>query len=179
VAVVLFDANGTLFGLDPIEQLLGAAGAEAFFERTLHSAASLTLTGSWAPFSEVAERALASTCAKLDLDVDQAAVLSALSDPPPAPDAAEALVSRAGLSIPVVLSCDEVRAFKPAAAPYLDARERLGDCVLVAAHAWDVAGARSAGLRAIWVDRSERRWPLAGVEPGERAASLAEAVALT
>jgi 2-haloacid dehalogenase len=123
-------------------------------------------------------------------------VLRALSELPAAPDAAEAaalagdcavltngglastraLVERAGLPIETILSCEEVRAYKPSAAPYLHARERLGECVLVATHAWDVAGARAAGLRAIWVDRSERTWPLAGVEPGERAASLVEAV---
>lgn len=192
----MFDANGTLFGLDPVERLLGPAATEAFFERTLHSAASLTLAGTWAPFAEVARSALATTCAKLELDVDQEAALRALSELPAAPDAAEAvalagdcailtngglestrsLVERAGLPVATVLSCEEVRAYKPSAAPYLYARERLGECVLVAAHAWDVAGAGAAGLRAIWVDRSERTWPLAGVEPGERAASLTEAV---
>jgi 2-haloacid dehalogenase len=123
-------------------------------------------------------------------------VLRALSELPAAPDAAEAaalagdcavltngglastraLVERAGLPIETILSCEEVRAYKPSAAPYLHAREHFGECVLVATHAWDVAGARAAGLRAIWVDRSERTWPLAGVEPGERAASLVEAV---
>lgn len=192
----MFDANGTLFGLDPVEELLGLAAAEAFFERTLHSAASLTLAGAWAPFAEVARDALATTCAKLGREVDVDEVLDALSELPAAPDAAEAvalagecailtngglestrsLVERAGLPIDTILSCDEVRAYKPSAAPYLHARERLGECVLVAAHAWDVAGARAAGLRAIWVDRTERTWPLAGVEPGERAASLVEAV---
>lgn len=55
-------------------------------------------------------------------------------------------------------------------------RERLGGYILIAAHGWDNAGARAAGVRAIWVDREEREWPLAGVGPGERAASLVEAV---
>ena len=164
----------------------------------MRSCSALTLAGAWTPFGEVAARALATTCAKLGLDADQEAVLQALSELPAARDAAEAvalceecailtngglestraLVERAGLPIETILSCEEVRAYKPSAAPYLEARERLGDCVLVAAHAWDVAGARAAGLRAIWVDRSERTGPLAGVEPGERASSLVEAVGL-
>jgi 2-haloacid dehalogenase len=74
------------------------------------------------------------------------------------------------------VSCEEVRAYKPSSAPDLHARELLGEYLLVAAHAWDVAGARAAGVRAIWVDRDERTWPVAGAEPGERAGSLVEAV---
>lgn len=35
----------------------------------------------------------------------------------------------------------------------------------MAAHGWDVLGARAAGLSAIWVDRLERRWPFPTVEP--------------
>lgn len=193
---IAFDANGTLFTLEPVQNLLGKAEAEAFFERTLHTAAALTLAGAWAPFDEIAERALAATCARFELDVDQGAVLDALQELPPAVDAHEAveragdcaivtnggrdatakLVERAGLAVSEIVSCEEVRAYKPSAVPYLRARERLGGYILIAAHGWDIAGARAAGVRAIWVDREEREWPLAGVGPGERAASLVEAV---
>jgi 2-haloacid dehalogenase len=193
---VVFDANGTLFGLDPVEKLLGAQATEAFFQRTLHSAAALTFAGEWAPFDEVARRALAATCAKLGLDVDQEAVLAALQELPPAPDACEAveaagecailtnggrdstarLVAHAGLAMGRILSCEAVRAYKPSRAPYEHARAELGECVLVAAHAWDVVGARAAGLRAVWVSSDEREWPLAGVQPGEQAPSLLAAV---
>lgn len=193
---VAFDANGTLFALDPVEALLGAEAAEAFFERTLHTAASLTIAGVWAPFEEVAASALATACAKLELDADQDAVLAALKELPPVEGARDAveragdcailtnggrettatLVERAGLAIGEIVSCEEVRAYKPSVTVYRHARERLGDYVLVAAHAWDVAGARAAGVRAVWVDAAERAWPLAGVEPGERASSLVEAV---
>jgi len=41
MATVVFDANGTLFGLDPVQDLLGDAATEAFFQRTLHSAEAL------------------------------------------------------------------------------------------------------------------------------------------
>lgn len=199
---IAFDANGTLFDLRGAAAALGGeAVLEAWFERVLHGAATLTLAGTWAPFDELASEALATTCAKLGLEgVDQDAALEALQRLPPQPDAFEAvgragrraailtngsaattrkLVERAQLPIATILSCEEVRAYKPAAAPYELARERLGeDAVLVAAHAWDVVGARAAGLRAIWVDRDERHWPLAGVEPGEQASSLVDAVAL-
>jgi 2-haloacid dehalogenase len=199
---IVFDANGTLFDLRAVAPAVGGdVVLEAWFQRVLHGAATVTLAGTWTPFDELAAAALATTCAKLGLDpVDQAAALEALQQLPAFPDAREAidltggqaailtngsaattraLVERAGLPIETIVSCEEVRAYKPGAPPYELARERLGeDAVLVAAHAWDVAGARAAGLRAIWVDRAEQRWPLPGIDPGERANSLVDAVTL-
>jgi 2-haloacid dehalogenase len=56
-----------------------------------------------------------------------------------------------------VLSADAVRRLKPAPEPYLMAAERLrvpvGEMRLVAAHAWDVAGATRAGCAAAFVAR--------------------------
>jgi 2-haloacid dehalogenase len=56
-----------------------------------------------------------------------------------------------------VLSADMVRRLKPAPEPYRMAAERLGvdpgDVLLVAAHAWDVAGALRAGCQAAFVAR--------------------------
>jgi len=56
-----------------------------------------------------------------------------------------------------VLSADMVRRLKPAPEPYLLAGERLGVPVgqvrLVAAHAWDVAGAARAGCATAFVAR--------------------------
>lgn len=193
---VVFDANGTLFSLDPVKKLLGDEVTEAFFQRTLHSAAALTFAGLWAPFDEVARRALATTCATLGLDADRDAVIAALEELPAQDGAREAveragdcailtnsgrestaeLVARAGLAVGDIVSCEEVRAYKPSPVPYSHARERLGDFVLVAAHGWDVVGTRAAGVRAVWVDTGEHEWPLAGAEPAERASSLVEAV---
>lgn len=55
------------------------------------------------------------------------------------------------------LSADEVRALKPAAAPYRLVAERLDtrieDVRLIAAHSWDVAGALAAGCSAAFVAR--------------------------
>jgi 2-haloacid dehalogenase len=93
------------------------------------------------------------------------------------------LLERAGLadSVEAVITVDEVQAYKPAPEPYRHAAARLGvepgDLTLVAAHGWDVVGARAAGLQAIWVDRLERRWPFPLDEP-PRAPSIAEAVEL-
>jgi 2-haloacid dehalogenase len=57
----------------------------------------------------------------------------------------------------VVLSADAVRRLKPAPEPYRMAADRLGvepgEVLLVAAHAWDVAGALRAGCRSAFVAR--------------------------
>lgn len=191
-------------------RMIGGSGPilEAWFGRLLHSATSLTLAGEFRPFAEIAEAALRTTLVQQDLDENQAGdVLEGLAELPPYEDAEGALSSArgAGLAIAVLtnggeantrkllesagldeyvdafISVDEVRAYKPAAAPYRHAAGRLGvdvaDLALIAAHGWDVLGARSAGLQAVWVERLERRWPLPLPEP-ERASGLAEAVVL-
>ena len=72
---------------------------------------------------------------------------------------AEAQLFNAGLDqlFEQVLSADTVRRLKPAREPYLMAPERLGvdaaQVLLVAAHAWDVAGAMHAGCAAAFVVR--------------------------
>ncbi len=62
----------------------------------------------------------------------------------------------AGLLDPA-LSADDVGRLKPAREAYAYAAQRLGvglgDLTLVAAHAWDIAGARAAGARTAFVAR--------------------------
>jgi 2-haloacid dehalogenase len=72
---------------------------------------------------------------------------------------ARAQLEHAGLIdlFELVLSADTVRRLKPAPEPYLMAAERLGVAVgevrLIAAHAWDVAGAARAGCATAFVAR--------------------------
>ena len=72
---------------------------------------------------------------------------------------ARAQLEHAGLVdlFELVLSADAVRRLKPAPEPYRMAAERLGVAVdqvrLIAAHAWDVAGAASAGCATAFVAR--------------------------
>jgi 2-haloacid dehalogenase len=72
---------------------------------------------------------------------------------------ARAQLEHAGLidAFDLVLSADSVRRLKPAPEPYRMAAERLGVAVgearLVAAHAWDVAGAARAGCATAFVAR--------------------------
>jgi 2-haloacid dehalogenase len=181
---------------------------EAWFGRMLHTAASLTLVGDFRPFREVGKSTLESTLQQLGADVAEAeAVLQGLGELDPYPDAAEAferlggagvriatltngaedhtrrLLARAKLedAVEAVIAVDEVRAYKPHAAPYHHAAARLelpiDRITLVAGHGWDVVGAQAAGMRAVWVERLERRWPFPTDEPA-KAPDLAGAVDL-
>jgi len=83
--------------------------------------------------------------------------LAALTNSPP--QVAEAQLTNAGLRdlFEQALSADRVRRLKPAPAPYRMAADKLGVPIgqirLVAAHAWDVAGAMRAGCAAAFVAR--------------------------
>jgi 2-haloacid dehalogenase len=72
---------------------------------------------------------------------------------------ARAQLEHAGLldSFELVLSADTVRRLMPAPEPYRMAAERLGvaigEILLVAAHAWDIAGAARAGCATAFVAR--------------------------
>lgn len=72
---------------------------------------------------------------------------------------AEAQMHASGLTdlFNQILSADEVKRLKPAPEPYRLAAERfgvpIGDVRLIAAHAWDVAGAMRAGCKAAFVAR--------------------------
>jgi 2-haloacid dehalogenase len=197
---VVFDSMGTLFELTPLHERLGRPATEAWFERTLHSAATLTVVGAFVPFSELAAATLATTCAQLELDVDRDDVLAQLRQLPPAPDAraalercehayvltnggreaGEQLLERAGLDglVKRVFGVDEVEAYKPDPRPYRHVLDAVGgEATLVATHAWDVVGAARAGMRAVWVDRSEQAWPFPGeVAPHATAPGLVQAL---
>ena len=74
-------------------------------------------------------------------------------------EVAEAQIQNAGLSdrFEKILSADTAKRLKPAPAPYRMAARTLGipdrELRLVAAHAWDVAGAMRAGCAAAFVAR--------------------------
>jgi 2-haloacid dehalogenase len=83
--------------------------------------------------------------------------LAALSNSPQGVE--EAQLAHAGLTehFDAILSADTVRALKPRREPYELAARTLavpiGEVTLVAAHAWDIAGALAAGCRAAFVAR--------------------------
>jgi 2-haloacid dehalogenase len=95
--------------------------------------------------------------------------LAALSNSPQ--DVEQAQLAHAGLSdhFDAILSADTVRALKPRREPYeLAARTfavQIEEVTLVAAHAWDVAGALAAGCRAAFVARPGMPWNPIDPEP--------------
>ncbi|MDX1553870.1 MAG: haloacid dehalogenase type II [Marinobacter sp.] len=78
-----------------------------------------------------------------------------------------------------LVSVDDIRSFKPDPAVYAYARRATGamdqPLCLVSSNAWDVIGARAAGLMAIWVQRDSGKvfedW---GIEPNAVVRSLSE-----
>jgi 2-haloacid dehalogenase len=62
-----------------------------------------------------------------------------------------------------IISVEEVKVFKPSPRVYGLAPERLGvssaELGFVSSNCWDVAGAASAGLRALWIQRSAAEPP--------------------
>ncbi|TGN38931.1 haloacid dehalogenase type II [Marinobacter confluentis] len=78
-----------------------------------------------------------------------------------------------------LVSVDDIRSFKPDPAVYAYARRATGamdqPLCLVSSNAWDVIGARSAGLMAIWVRRDPHKvfedW---GIEPNATINRLSE-----
>jgi len=95
-------------------------------------------------------------------------------------EAADGVLRFAGLRdrIETVISAPESGAFKPDPRPYRMALERIGspaeEVALVAAHWWDVAGAKAAGLRTGWVARRDLVLPDGLPEPDVAGRDLME-----
>jgi 2-haloacid dehalogenase len=96
---------------------------------------------------------------------------------------AERLLERAGLSDVVERNLDvaAVGRWKPHPHPYRHATRELGvipsDAVLIAAHPWDVNGAKQTGLRGAWVDRHGAPYPDVFARPDATAGDLPSLVA--
>jgi 2-haloacid dehalogenase len=190
--VVAFDVNETLLDLAPVAATLVEVGRPehllpTVFGRTLLTGFAATVTGTWFPFRDAFDAALAQVT---DLSAaDRARVADAFGELTPHPDVepalrrlaearvrvvtlshgspgvAEAGLERGGLS-PLVeraMSSESIRAWKPAREVYLWAAGACGVApdrlALVAAHGWDVQGAQRAGLTGAWFPRAERTYP--------------------
>jgi 2-haloacid dehalogenase len=162
---------------------------ELWFARILRDGFALTAAGDYRTFAEVAASALVSVAKGAMADPDVEGILAGFRELKPHADAepalravrdarlraitltngsaanTEALLRRAGLEeyVERAVSADEVRVWKPAAEPYLHAAAVCGvrpaQMALVAAHGWDIHGARHAGLTTGWVSRLEGRPP--------------------
>jgi 2-haloacid dehalogenase len=95
-----------------------------------------------------------------------------------APAIAQGLLERAGLEDMVErnIGVEEVGRWKPAPEPYRHACRAMGveeaQAMLIAAHPWDVHGAKRAGLRAGWVNRHGRPYPEVFAPPDVSAGDL-------
>lgn len=98
-------------------------------------------------------------------------------------DVATGLVERAGIThhFEHLLSVDEVGAWKPDGRVYDYVARTCGvpidQVVLVAVHPWDLHGARHAGARTAFLDRTGAPWPSSFDEPDVRITQLDELVA--
>ncbi|MDQ3769578.1 MAG: haloacid dehalogenase type II [Actinomycetota bacterium] len=134
---------------------------------------ALELTRRMPPYPEVP--------GALDLLRAQGARLAVLSNS--AVEYAEAALERAGLRdrFELVTGTDAVRAFKPDPRPYRHAVEQFGvaaeEVTMVAAHWWDVEGAKRAGLRTAWVARRERILRTTVPEPDVRGEDVRDVAA--
>jgi 2-haloacid dehalogenase len=144
---------------------------ELWVSSTLRDYFAFSHAGGYRPLKDFLEAALTRLAAKLRLEVDREQreqVMEAMASLDPAPGATEAveafaeagwriiavtngsedmtrqLLDRAGVAARFarVLSCDDLGTSKPHARVYDAAKsEAVGDLWLVAAHAWDTAGA--------------------------------------
>lgn len=172
-----------------IEVGLSAGLLPGWFTRILRDAMALTLAGDYAGFADVAASALHSETRGELTDVQVQAVVAGFEKLTPQPDAVAAVraATDAGLRVftlsngaaattqgfleraslaPYVerfLSIDEVRAWKPARAPYELAIRAAGvpaeRVALVAVHSWDIHGAHAARLTTGWCPRLEGEPP--------------------
>ncbi|WP_338741971.1 haloacid dehalogenase type II [Haloplanus salilacus] len=94
------------------------------------------------------------------------------------PEMLDRLASNAGLSehLDGIVSADGVRTFKPDPAVYGHAAETLdrpiGECRLVSANAWDVAGAGTAGMATTWINRHRDPSETIGATPDTQVSTL-------
>lgn len=162
---------------------------DVWFARTLRDGFALTALGEYASFPVVGAATLRAVAPRSLTDQEVSDIIGAMRVLDAHPDVEPCmkllhdsglrlvaltngtaantalLLRRNGLSgyVEQVLSVDVVARWKPVAEPYLHAAAAM-DCdpsrvALVAAHAWDVHGARRAGLRTGWVSRLELERP--------------------
>lgn len=101
-----------------------------------------------------------------------------------ATDSAEESLRASGLRdrLSAVIGSDQVEVFKPHPRVYRHAADQLGvdpgEICMVAAHGWDLMGARRVGMCTAWIARKEGQLPAVIPEPDVKGRNLAEAADL-
>lgn len=177
---IVFDINETLLDLAPLDDVLGGPDVRTrWFDLVIHTALVVTASGDYRDFAEIAGH-----CARAVAPGSDVSRLGAtLRSLPPHPDVEPALARLreqghrlvalgnspravieaqvAGLGFDVIHSAEEAGALKPSPKAYALLDRGDEPAVMVAAHDWDVAGAKAAGLRTAFVAR-DGRIPLPG-----------------
>lgn len=142
----------------PFPDYLRAATARrlrlaGFSEIETYLGAALTAAGQLPPFPEVARA--------LDRLAAAGFQVATITNSPTR--TAETTLEAAGLRdrFAVVVGSDVSRAYKPAPSVYQVGLDRIGieaaRACMVAAHGWDLHGAKTAGMATAWVSRKEHR----------------------
>ena len=192
---VVFDLNGTLLDV--------AALGDDLLHEALFAAMTLNHVGEYRPLPELMAAAAARRHEALG-GPPVAAVKEAAATMPAYPEAPAALdrLAAAGLRLAVltnspteraesglrsaglrdsfehVVGTDQVGVFKPDARVYRHGLAVLGaapgEATMVAAHWWDLRGARAVGMRVAWVARGEGALSSLLPDPDARGADLLE-----
>lgn len=170
-----------------LDDIIGTEGGyQVWFQRLLHIALTITTAGYYKDFSTLAQDSLQAVAATGNRELpaeDFERLAKAMGSIRPYADVVDALnrlkeknwtlvaltnSSRASVEkqlndsglrtmFDYVVSVDEVKAFKPAAAPYLRVAKLTGaelrDMWMVACHDWDIAGAAAVGMSTAYVSR--------------------------
>jgi 2-haloacid dehalogenase len=175
---------------------------EMWFAESLRDFFAISHAGGYAPLRDVLAASLPRTLVTLEVQHDDAAIERVIAslkelDPAEGADASIQALAEAGFRtfaltngskeitttlleggglyrhFDALLSCDEIGVSKPHPAVYEMARRREpGELWMVAAHAWDIAGAARAGLRTAWISGKELVYPATFPSPDIRAPDL-------
>jgi 2-haloalkanoic acid dehalogenase type II len=204
--LVAFDLYGTLLDISTLAARIGALAPEpeallaAWRKAQLAQTWDLNARGEYLPFDRVTAQALAEVAPLLDEPAraqlcalwlslpafpDAKAALDSLADAGVrtavlsngTPEMIEAALQSAELAPDVVLSADDVPAYKPDPRVYglLDRLAPPGRTLFVSGNGWDVDGAHRAGRIVAFIDRGGAGKP--ALRPDVRVPSLADLAA--
>ncbi|MDV2992552.1 MAG: (S)-2-haloacid dehalogenase [Chroococcidiopsis sp. SAG 2025] len=178
---------------------------EVWFAQTLRDAFALSHAGSYQPLKEVLEAELPRTMKLLSVDTNATQlshVVKSFAELELQPDALEAfqILTKANWQLVAltngsedstrklleranaiqyfsnILSCDAIQKTKPHPDVYaMVERDTQDDVWMVAAHAWDIAGAARAGLKTAFITQQEKEYLAVYPQPTAIAENLAEA----
>ena len=176
--ILAFDVYGTLFHMGVIQKRVGEEFAALWRRKQLEYTWLLAAMGRWMSFREVTKMALQYVLARRPVAADPDELLSLWERLEPFGDVEElkrlagraemycltnadrsmvkALLERAGLAhlFKNIYTAEDAGTFKPSPKIYRGFLEAVGgDACLVSSNSFDVAGAKNAGMCAIYLNR--------------------------